>query len=116
MTPPPPPPPPPPPGGGEAARRGRGPAVFPSAGFFSPRLFTPGRGPYMLLRDWPPSTVQEAPVTRLARSDARNATTAATSSGFPKRPRGKSDLVKAAMPSGPACFSPFQAAPGNHLP
>src|SRR5207244_632179 len=28
----------------------------------------------MLLRDWPPSTVQHAPVTRLARSDARHAT------------------------------------------
>ena len=67
----------------------------------------------MLLRDWPPSTVQQAPVTRLAWSDARKATTPATSSGLPKRPSGRSDLTKAAIPSGSACCRRSQLLPGK---
>src|SRR5437588_12722487 len=69
----------------------------------------------MLLRDWPPSTVQLAPVTRLARSEARKLTTAATSSGRPKRPSGMSDLTKAVMPSGSACCRRSQDPPGNMI-
>jgi hypothetical protein len=38
-------------------------------------------------RDWPPSTFQQAPVTRLERGEAK-VTTSATSCGVPKRPMG----------------------------
>ena len=41
-------------------------------------------------RDWQPSTGTLAPLIQLARGDARNATTAPTSSGRPKRPNGSS--------------------------
>ena len=37
----------------------------------------------------PPSTAQPTPLTRLAASDARNATTAAISSACPSRPCGE---------------------------
>src|SRR5262249_21484351 len=37
---------------------------------------------------WPPSTVMRAPFMKLARSDATNTTTLATSSGVQIRPRG----------------------------
>ena len=41
-------------------------------------------------RDWQPSTGTLAPLIQLARADARNATTAPTSSGRPNRPNGSS--------------------------
>ena len=41
-------------------------------------------------RDWQPSTGTLAPLIQLARGDTRNATTAPTSSGRPKRPNGSS--------------------------
>jgi hypothetical protein len=47
----------------------------------------------------PPSTVKSAPVTYEAASDARNATTAATSAGVPTRFRATS-LARAARLSG----------------
>ena len=52
------------------------------------------------IRDWQPSTVIDAPLTQLARGEARNATTAPTSSARPKRPNGSSRLMKSAMPCG----------------
>ena len=54
-------------------------------------------------RDWQPSTGTLAPLIQLARGDARNATTAPTSSGRPKRPNGSSRLTKSAMPAGSSC-------------
>src|SRR5688572_4538172 len=41
-----------------------------------------------MTRTAPPSTANAEPVTHDARGDARNATTAATSSGVPMRPSG----------------------------
>ncbi len=45
--------------------------------------------------------------------EARKTTTAATSSGLPKRPRGKSLFTKAAMRSGSACRRRSQELPGK---
>src|SRR5581483_4259927 len=47
----------------------------------------PPAGAY-IARPWAPSTGMHAPVTQLARSEARKATTSATSSGLPKRFQG----------------------------
>ena len=52
-------------------------------------------------RDWQPSTGTLAPLIQLARADARNATTAPTSSGRPNRPNGSSLLTNSAMPADP---------------
>ena len=54
-------------------------------------------------RDWQPSTGTLAPLIQLARGDTRNATTAPTSSGRPKRPNGSSRLTKSAIPAGSSC-------------
>src|SRR5206468_11290258 len=51
-------------------------------------------------RDWQPSTGTLAPLIQLARGETRNATTAPTSSGRPKRPNGSSRRTKSAIPSG----------------
>src|SRR6266516_7815680 len=54
-----------------------------------------------------------APLMSEACREARKATTAATSSGLPKRPRGKSLFTKAAICSGSACRRRSQELPGN---
>jgi len=51
----------------------------------------------MLDRDWPPSTATHAPLTRLACSEHRNATTLATSGTLPKRFIGRSRQMNSAM-------------------
>ena len=69
----------------------------------------------MFERDWQPSTAIDAPLTQLARGDARNATTAPTSSARPKRPNGSSRRMKSAMPSGSACWRLCHEPPGNRI-
>ena len=49
-------------------------------------------------RDWQPSTGTLAPLIQLEQGDARNATTAPTSSGRPKRPNGSSLVTNSAIP------------------
>jgi len=65
-----------------------------------------------LLRPWPPSTTQQAPVTQEARGEARKAMTVATSSAVPKRPSGMFSLTKLDMPSGSSCCRFHQVPPG----
>ncbi len=48
----------------------------------------------MFDRLWLPSTVQQAPFTRLARGLTMSAATAAISSGRPNRPSGMSESMK----------------------
>jgi hypothetical protein len=57
----------------------------------------------ILERLWPPSTLMQAPVTQLARSETRKTTTLATSSAVPKRPMGMFCRTNWAMPSGSSC-------------
>src|SRR5579884_1151476 len=67
----------------------------------------------MFERDCAPSTGIHAPLISEARDEARNATIEATSSGLPKRPRGKSLLTNAAMRTGSACCRRSQELPGK---
>ena len=66
-------------------------------------------------RDWQPSTGTLAPLIQLARADARNATTAPTSSGRPNLPNGSSLLMKSAMPAGSSCWRRCHEPPGNRI-
>src|SRR5579875_4151767 len=67
----------------------------------------------MLERDWAPSTGMQAPLTSEAAEEARKTTTAATSSGVPKRPSGSSLFTKASMLSGSAWRRRSQELPGK---
>src|SRR6202011_3102504 len=69
----------------------------------------------MLLFDCPPSTAQQAPLTRLAGIEERKVTTAATSSGVPKRPRGISRWTKAAVVSGSGTRRLCQDPPSKRI-
>src|SRR5262249_29767533 len=55
----------------------------------------------------PPSTVYEAPVTNEASSEARNATTAATSSGRPMRPIGCAPTTSRSASAGSSWLSTY---------
>ena len=57
----------------------------------------------------------QAPVTQLALGEQRKATTAATSSGRPKRPIGISRRTKSAIPCGSARWRRSQPPPGNQI-
>ena len=61
---------------------------------------------------WPPSTLTQAPVTQLARGEARKTTTLATSSAVPKRPRGMFWRTNWAIPSGSSCWRRHHEPPG----
>ena len=69
----------------------------------------------MIERVWPPSTLRQAPVTHEARGEARNATTFATSSGRPKRPKAivSSTLRWMASGIGVVALLPAAAGPGD---
>src|SRR5947199_281972 len=56
-----------------------------------------------------------APASQLARGEATNATTSATSSGLPNRPNGSSRLTMSAMASGSAFCRRSQLPPGNKI-
>ena len=65
--------------------------------------------------DWPPSTLTEAPVSRLACSEARNTATAAISSTLPNLPEGISRFTNCAIPSGSCSTRRAQPPPGNRM-
>ena len=69
----------------------------------------------MLLLDWQPSTTTDAPLTQLARGEARNATTSPTSSARPKRPNGSSRRRTRRCPPGSACCRFCHEPPGNRI-
>ena len=68
----------------------------------------------MFDRDWQPSTVIDAPLIQLAAGEARNATTAPTSSARPKRPNGSSRLMNSAMPAGIGLLALVPRPAGKH--
>src|SRR5262249_3012291 len=70
---------------------------------------------HKLLLPWHPSTTTDAPLTHEARGEARKATTAATSSGRPKRPKGSSSRIIRAMASGSDCWRRYHEPPGNMI-
>src|SRR5258708_1347479 len=63
----------------------------------------------------PPSTTIHAPLTKAARSDARNATAAPISSGDPKRPKGTSAAIIALTPAASASNLRCQVLPGKRM-
>src|SRR3954468_21676051 len=66
-------------------------------------------------RLWQPSTTTDVPLIQLARGDARNATTAPTSSGRPKRPNGSYRRMKSAIPSGSSFTRRSHEPPGKRI-
>ncbi len=66
-------------------------------------------------RDWQPSTGTLAPLTQLARGEARKATTVPTSSGRPNRPNGSSRARKSAIPTGSSRCRLSHDPPGNRI-
>ncbi len=76
------------------------PAIFTNQNMQAVLVVAQGRRQKAVGRPCAPSTGISAPLIQFARSDTRNATTSATSSGVPKRPAGNSRSTNCAKRSG----------------